>query len=69
LRRSADQGFEVFVTGDRNIQFQQNLSQARLGVVVLAAKSNRMADLLPLIDAAREAIFRIQPGQVERITA
>jgi len=31
LRCAADAGFEVFVTADRNLEFQQNLSQTRLG--------------------------------------
>ncbi|MGH7842944.1 MAG: DUF5615 family PIN-like protein [Candidatus Binataceae bacterium] len=38
LRRAADQGFEVFLTGDQGLPFQQNLSQARVGVVILVAK-------------------------------
>ncbi len=67
LRKAADSGFEVFLTGDQNLTFQQNLSKARLGVVVLVARSNRFADLLPLLDATMKAISRIKPGQVERI--
>ena len=31
LRVAADAGFEVLVTADRKLQFQQNLSQSRLG--------------------------------------
>ena len=29
LRRAADEGFQVFLTGDRNLQFQQNLARAQ----------------------------------------
>jgi hypothetical protein len=49
LRRAADAGFEVFVTADRNLEFQQNLSQTRLGVILLVAPSNALEDLLPLV--------------------
>jgi len=42
-------GFEVFLTADQNLQFQQNISQSRLGVVVLVASSNKLEDLLPLM--------------------
>jgi predicted nuclease of predicted toxin-antitoxin system len=35
LRVAADAGFEVLVTADRNLQFQQNLSQSRLGIILL----------------------------------
>jgi hypothetical protein len=35
----------VFVTGDQNLEFQQNISNRRLGVVVLCATSNALEDL------------------------
>ena len=49
LRRAAADMFDVFVTADQNLQFQQNLSGAPLGVVVLVARSNALEDLLPLV--------------------
>ena len=48
LRLAAGQ-FDVFLTADQNIQFQQNLSALPLAVVVLAARTNRIEDLRPLI--------------------
>ncbi len=47
LRRAAGQ-FDVFVTADQNLQYQQNLSALPVSVVVLIAKSNRIEDLRPL---------------------
>ena len=41
--------FDVFVTVDRNLPFQQNLPKYKIAVVVLRAKSNRLADLRPLV--------------------
>ena len=41
--------FDVFVTADQNLQYQQNLSALPLAVIVLAAKSNRITDLRPLV--------------------
>jgi len=61
--------FAVFLTGDQNLQFQQNISKRRLGVVVLCAASNALEDLLPLIPAALAVIEAIQPGQVARVEA
>ena len=45
----AEGQFDVFVTVDRNLCFQQNLPRFGLAVIVLRAKSNRVADLRPLI--------------------
>jgi hypothetical protein len=61
--------FSVFLTGDQNLEFQQNISKRRLGVVVLCAASNALEDLLPLIPAALAAIEAVQPGEVVRVQA
>lgn len=44
----AEAEFDVFITVDRNLSFQQNLSQFDVAVIVLQALSNRLADLKPL---------------------
>jgi hypothetical protein len=43
------QSFDVFVTVDRNLSFQQNLQPLSIAVIVLHAKTNRLADLRPLV--------------------
>jgi hypothetical protein len=62
-------GFALFLTGDQNLQFQQNISKRRLGVVVLCGASNALEDLLPLIPSALAACESIQPGQLVRVEA
>ena len=41
--------FDVFLTVDRNLQYQQNLTDFDIAVVVLIAVSNSLADLRPLV--------------------
>ena len=67
LQRAADAGFEVFLTADQNLQYQQNLARARIGVVVLVAPSNKLKDLLPLVAPALKAISHSQSGEVVRV--
>jgi hypothetical protein len=67
LRRAADAGFEVFLTADRNLQFQQNLVRSPLRVIVLAASSNALEDLLPLVPSILRSIPDAHPGQVRRV--
>lgn len=62
-------GFTVLVTGDQNLQFQQNLATRRMGTVVLCAPSNALEDLLPLVPDTLSAIGKVEPGQVIQITA
>lgn len=40
--------FDIFITVDRNLSFQQNLPQFDIAVIVLQASSNRLADIKPL---------------------
>jgi len=68
LRRvAADAGFDVLVTADRNLQFQQNLSQSQLGIILLVASSNALEDLRPLVPNLLAAIPKSRPGQLLRV--
>ena len=67
LREALTAGFQVLVTGDKNLEFQQNLKASGLFVVVLVAPTNKIEDLLPRVPAALEAIARAQPGNIERV--
>ena len=67
LRVAADAGFHVLVTADRNLQFQQNLGQSQLGIILLVAPSNALEDLLPLVPNLRSAIPKSRPGQLLRV--
>ncbi|MBE9053216.1 DUF5615 family PIN-like protein [Nostocales cyanobacterium LEGE 11386] len=49
LLRLAEIEFDVFITMDRNLPFEQNLAVLDLAVLVLQAPSNRLADIQELI--------------------
>ena len=49
LLRIAENEFDVWVTADQNIEYQQNLSRFNIAVVVLVAPNNRLETLLPMI--------------------
>jgi hypothetical protein len=59
--------YDVFVTVDRNLTFQQNLEKYRMAIVVLVARGNRLQDLMPLVPALRLAVDAIEAGQVVRL--
>jgi len=60
-------GFEVFLTVDQNLSYQQNLRAANVAVIVLVAPTNRLADLLPLMPSVRAALTTIQPGDLVEV--
>lgn len=56
--------FDVFVTVDRNLSYQQNLKSLPFSVIVLHARTNRLADLQPLIPGLLNAIATAPTGVV-----
>jgi predicted nuclease of predicted toxin-antitoxin system len=60
----AEGRWDVLLTSDRNIRYQQNMAGRNVSIVILRAKSNRMKDLLPLMPACAQSLLTIQPGQV-----
>ena len=63
------QGFEVLLTVDQGLRYQQNLQAAGVALIVLVAASNRLADLAPLMPSVQAALGSISPGDVVEITA
>jgi predicted nuclease of predicted toxin-antitoxin system len=61
--------FDVFVTADQNLQYQQNLAYAEVGVIVLVAFNNRIETLAPLMPQVNEVLKNITAGQVIEIEA
>lgn len=56
--------FEVFVTIDGNLEYQQNLIKARIAVVVLKAANNKLETLLPLLSAVRDRLADLKAGEI-----
>ena len=61
------QHFDAFVTVDQNLPFQQNVSSQGVAVLVLRAKTNRLADLRPLVPKLLAALDLARPGVVDTI--
>jgi len=63
----AEGRWDVFLTSDRNIKYQQNMTGRSISILILCAKSNRMKDLLPLLPACAQALLSIQADQVVEV--
>jgi hypothetical protein len=60
-------GWQVLLTVDRGISYQQNIAGRTISVAVIRAKSNRLPDLLPKVPAILDALSSIKPGEVVEI--
>jgi predicted nuclease of predicted toxin-antitoxin system len=64
----ADAKWDVLLTSDRNIRYQQNMRGRKICVLILMSKSNRLPDLLPLLPALAASLLSAEPGTVREIT-
>ncbi len=69
LLRQAANTFDVVLTADQNIEFQQNLATLPVAVVVMVAASNRLESLEPLVPAVLEALKTLNPRTLIRVGA
>ncbi|MBS1833269.1 MAG: hypothetical protein JST65_11170 [Acidobacteria bacterium] len=60
-------GFDVIVTLDKGIAFQQSLEKHRIAMIVLRAPSSALVSLKPLVPKLLEALSVVQPGQIMSI--
>ncbi|HKY30137.1 MAG TPA: DUF5615 family PIN-like protein [Pyrinomonadaceae bacterium] len=67
LLRAAAAQFDVLITVDRKLSFQQNIAAFEIAVVVLIAKPNRYPELKLLTPKVLEALENIHAGQTVRI--
>ncbi len=59
--------FEVLITTDQEIPYQQNLVGRRISILILCARTNRLADLKLLVPTILRSLRSIEPGQVLRL--
>ena len=63
LKLMIEQRFVALLTVDQNLPFQQNLRASQIGVVVAAARTNRVKELRPLMPQILAALAALQPGE------
>ena len=59
--------FDVLLTADRRLQFQQNLAQFNIGVVVIVTVTLQYRHIRLAIEEIRTALAIIEPGQVLQV--
>lgn len=64
----AEKQFDVFLTVDRNLSFQQHLPRFGIAVVVVHAQTNRLQDLLSLVPRILVALPAAKRGEVTLVS-
>ena len=68
LLRKADGQFELLITVDRGIKYQNNFSDKKISLVTMVTKGNRMRDLSPFAPTILNRIENLTPGSVINLT-
>ena len=67
LLHQAQEEFDVFLTGDTNLRFQQNLTTFNITVIVLEARSTRLVDTVKLMPNVLKILPTVGRGEVHRV--
>jgi hypothetical protein len=68
LLQLASSQFDCFLTVDRNLQFQQDVGNLPLAVLVVEAKDNRLETLRCILPRVIEALATIVPGELRIVS-
>lgn len=68
LKRAAAH-FDVLVSTDSNLEFQQDISTLPIAVLIIQAVSNRMEHLTPLVPSILQELNHIPPRTVRKLGA
>ena len=59
------EGYEIMITADQSMRYQQNIARRQVGVVVLL--SNRWPDVQLRVEDIRAALGGIEPGELREV--
>ena len=67
LLKLASNLFDVFITVDQRLSYQQDVERFSIAIVVLVARRNKLEFLLPLMPELRRVLGDVQPGKVYQL--
>ena len=65
LDNAEDEGYEILITADQSMSYQQNITRRQIAVVVLL--SNRWPDVRTRIGEIRAALEEVQQGEIREV--
>ena len=68
LLQAAAGRYDVLVTVDQNLQYQQNLKNLAISIIMLKAKRSTYPMLKPLMPQVLETLEKIKPGEIIRVS-
>ena len=67
LNRATSAGFNALLTKHEGLEYELNLVNLPIAVVVLHALSNKLDDIRPLLPALHQALMNLPPKQITHV--
>lgn len=67
MKAASDEGFQVLLTIDKNLKFQQNLKNYKLAIVILVQHRSTLTYLKPLVQKVIAILDQVKTGEVYEI--
>ena len=67
LSRAASAGFDAILTKDEGMEYELNVKNLPVAVVVLHAPTNKVADIRPLLPALHQVLLNLPSGQITHV--
>ena len=61
------ENFDLFLTVDQNIRFQQNLKAVPFAILIVSIPNNMLGSYLPLFDQIRQTAEKLKPGEIRTV--
>ena len=67
LLRAANEKFDVLLTVDKNLRYQNNFTGLKIGVLTILVKFNKLPNLIPIVPDMLRELEEFSPGQIKSI--
>jgi predicted nuclease of predicted toxin-antitoxin system len=67
LRRATSAGLDALLTMDAGVEYEQNLANVPIAVVILHAPSNDIDDIRPLLPALLNTLAALPPSKITHV--
>ena len=67
LLKLANEKFDVLMTVDKNLRYQNNFTGLNIGVLTIVVKFNKLQNLIPIVDKILDELSSINLGQIKSI--
>ena len=69
LLAAASSDFDVLLTADKSMEYQQNLAKLPMSILIMLARSNRVEDLAKVVPAVLSELERLPPRTLRKVAA